>query len=757
MDIGYGLPPGSTVVSRKAWFADDAGVRSVFVGRTLVFEYGLADRASHRYVAAMLARSKYATQAQVGQAFGMDRRSVNRLCQLFDRSGIAGFVRKPRSDKTPGPVCAKICRLRKEGKRVAEIAGRTGVSKRTVRTLLEERGYDSHDRAAVQMAFPDGAVGSMAPGEQQGVSAETGQRDGEEPEEAEDDGIAIEEESTAPVAGTGGGIGETDEAGSRAAQGVEAPVVLRSSEEVSGAGVLLALAGSKDVLESARCVYGNLQRGTYGLRSLVLGLLVMALLRVKSVESLKGKDPKELGRVLGQERIFEVKTLRRKLAEVGEMGKATQWHREIARRWVQDDEESVATLYVDGHTRAYYGKHPIAKGWCSRRRLCQQGTSDAWVNDRQGKPILRVSQDGHPALSAVLPGILADVRELVGEQECTAVFDRGGWSGESLRKVRAAGFHFITYRKQEGEPLPESAFEECVVGEGGRAETCRLAQRRAQLYGYGEVREVVKLCPTGKQICILTSRTEDSAGVIAAEIGGRWQQENFFKYMRAEYNLDGLVDYSSEEVDDREIPNPERVRLRGEIRAMQGALKRLHGDYAKLALNGPGSGRGKGPERMEDLRAQIRVEEAKLTALKAAMKALPKAVALSQSAREGEKKLSVERKLFVDIIKMAAYRADCALVSRAAEHLRRNLDEGHAFVKTVMSHPARLYVAGECVHVAFAPMSAPRFTRALQGLCDDVNSTAPTYPDTRYRLHFTVAPLSETQKGHLPTGPCQEF
>jgi hypothetical protein len=94
------------------------------------------------------------------------------------------------------------------------------------------------------------------------------------------------------------------------------------------AGGHLALErGSKE----ARAVYGRLKNGWYGLRSLLRTLVAMALLRIKRPEQLKHHGPAELGRVLGMPRAAEVKTVRRKLFEISLLGKAAQWHRELAR------------------------------------------------------------------------------------------------------------------------------------------------------------------------------------------------------------------------------------------------------------------------------------------------------------------------------------------------------------------------------------------------------------------------------------------
>jgi hypothetical protein len=46
----------------------------------------------------------------------------------------------------------------------------------------------------------------------------------------------------------------------------------------------------------------------------------------------------------------------------------------------------------------------------------------------------------------------------------------------------------------------------------------------------------------------------------------RWSQENFFRYMRKHYNLDGLADYSTEEISDTtKLVNPEYRAIDGKV------------------------------------------------------------------------------------------------------------------------------------------------------------------------------------------------
>ena len=68
------------------------------------------------------------------------------------------------------------------------------------------------------------------------------------------------------------------------------------------------------VFEVAREVYGSIGPAFYGLRTTLVAVLLMALLRIKRPEALKEHLPDDLGRLLGLDRAPEVKTLRRKLS-----------------------------------------------------------------------------------------------------------------------------------------------------------------------------------------------------------------------------------------------------------------------------------------------------------------------------------------------------------------------------------------------------------------------------------------------------------
>jgi prepilin-type processing-associated H-X9-DG protein len=102
---------------------------------------------------------------------------------------------------------------------------------------------------------------------------------------------------------------------------------------------------------------------------------------------------------------------------------------ELARVRVDRRGQLMGFLYVDGHVRAYHGQRAISSdAYVARRHLAMPASTDYWINDRSGDPLLVVTGEVDAALTKALPRLLREVRDVVGERRVTIVFDRGGWS-----------------------------------------------------------------------------------------------------------------------------------------------------------------------------------------------------------------------------------------------------------------------------------------------------------------------------------------
>jgi hypothetical protein len=94
-----------------------------------------------------------------------------------------------------------------------------------------------------------------------------------------------------------------------------APVEFQPARDVPQGGVLLAVPAllATGLLRHTQAIY-QLPQGFYGIESIFLLLALMALARLRSIEQLRYVAPGEWGKLLGLDRIPEVRTLRAKLA-----------------------------------------------------------------------------------------------------------------------------------------------------------------------------------------------------------------------------------------------------------------------------------------------------------------------------------------------------------------------------------------------------------------------------------------------------------
>jgi prepilin-type processing-associated H-X9-DG protein len=259
-----------------------------------------------------------------------------------------------------------------------------------------------------------------------------------------------------------------------------------------------------------------------------------------------------------------VKTLRRRLTRLAAHHCAEQLGAELARLRVDQRGHLMGFLYVDGHVRAYHGQRAISsKAYVARRHLAMPASTDYWLNDRSGDPLLVITGEVNAALTKALPRLLREVRDLVGERRVTVVFDRGGWSPKLFDTMIKDGFDLLTYRKGRCRRINERRFIRRRAELDGRWVDYLLHDQPVGfMKGKLRLRQVTRLCDDGHQTQVITSRWDLRDIEIAYRMFERWRQENFFKYMREEFLLDALIDYQIEpENPTRTIPNPERRAL----------------------------------------------------------------------------------------------------------------------------------------------------------------------------------------------------
>src|ERR1700674_1216042 len=85
-------------------------------------------------------------------------------------------------------------------------------------------------------------------------------------------------------------------------------------------------------------------------------------------------------------------------------------------------------------------------------------STDYWINDRSGDPLLVITGEIDAALTRALPRLLREVRGVVREPRVTLVFARGGWSPKLFATMIRDGFDVLTYRKGRCRRINERRF-----------------------------------------------------------------------------------------------------------------------------------------------------------------------------------------------------------------------------------------------------------------------------------------------------------
>ena len=755
---------GFVIINARCRIETRDGRRVVTASGLPLAHYAVGDHMAEAYARVSLVNQGWARQRDVARAFGCSVRTIHRDQRRFEERGLAALGRPPGypkdRDRLKSGHKGKLNAWKAEGISNREIARRLGVSENAVRKQARRLGWPPRHSEQLELEI-EGAHPNLSASATVEKATQTELLGNMQVTEAEDahpnlsafSSDDAEDERLPLSLDTDPTDRSVDRLLARLGLLNDAAPRFSSGTQLAGAGVLLALPALVDsaVFDVAREIYGSIAPAFYGLRTTLVTLLLMALLRIKRPEGLKEHSPQQLGRIFGLDRAPEVKTLRRKLTRLAAYRRAADFGRALAEQRVATRGHAMGFLYVDGHVRVYHGQRELPKTHVARMRISMPATTDYWVNDAEGEPLFVVPTEGNKGLARMLPLILEEVRTLVGERRVTVVFDRGGWSPKLFVKLLAAGFDILTYRKSPYPRVPSSAFRQ----RWGIVDGCKVSYRLADqgvYLAYGptkrrrrlHLRQVTRLTNDGHQTPIITSRTDLRAIEVAHRMFERWRQENFFKYLREEFALDALVDYGMESADPtRSVPNPQRKKLDAELRQANAALDQLQAELGLEVL-----------VNQEDIRRTMRgfkianaaLSKKLLSALERVINLekrrarVPARVPVKEVVTSDVVKLTVERKHLTDIIKMVAYQAEGDLLRLLIPHYRRAEDEGRTLVQSALMASGDIEVTDTELCIALEPLSSPHKARALAAMCDDLNATNTQFPGTKLRMQFSVKP-----------------
>ncbi len=549
-----------------------------------------------------------------------------------------------------------------------------------------------------------------------------------------------------------------------------APTRFETCRDVSFGGVLCALPAlvANGLFRHIHDCLAKL-RGYYSTLQIIVLLAHMALCRIKTVEQLQYRPPGELGKLMGLDRVPEVRCLRRKLAALSLDEGPKKWAGLLSQDWLQAAPELAGVLYVDGHVRLYHGSQTaLPKRYVARQRLCLRGTTDYWVNDVLGQPFFAVDRPiDHGLLEAlrsdIVPRLLKDVPGQPTEEELGAdryrarfviLFDREGYSPEFFKEMwQTHRIACITYHKYPRDDWPIEEFAEVETTlPGGEAISVKLAERGSWIGNRKSglwVREVRKLTTSGHQVSLISTAFGESALQDSVQLFSRWSQENFFRYMMEHFAIDLLQEYRTEEIPEtkRPVVNPRWRELDRQKRSLKSQLTHRQARFAALTLHPQSdeSARAKWEKQKAELVEAIERLEHDLTDINSQLSKTPSHLQWDQLP-EAEKfqRLAPSRKQLIDTVRMIAYRAETAMACIVRQSLART-DDARSLLRDLFGSEADLLpdLEQRVLRVQVHPMSNPRANRAIVHLLEQLNAAEFTYPGTELRLVYSIAGEAE--------------
>ena len=510
-------------------------------------------------------------------------------------------------------------------------------------------------------------------------------------------------------------------------------------------------------LLSYNTYYDERRMGYYNYDIIIMMISFMYLCRIKTPEQLKHHSPGELGKLLGLDRVPEAKCLRAIFKELTGQEKAGQWNAYLAQDWIAAEEP--ALYYIDGHVQVYHGHLAnLGKKHVSRQRLCLPGMMEFWVNNTDGLPYFFITGQVNEKLQQVIEEqIVPSLNEMPYIREgsnnrgpmvpsYTLVFDREAYSPVFFQFLwdhhRVA---VITYRKNVKDLWEEADFVDLPVETQWGTVVMPLCEKTVTLNGV-KLREVRKLSDDGHQTSIITTNPILSTVLIALYMFARWSQENFFRYMRQEYDLDRITQYGVDELDKSIlVVNLEYNNINYKLKKNREKISRRQASLFALKEENTNTGLDqtrkymvpqlKLSEEIQSLKnqEQVLLEKRKQQPYKITVGQMPQALRYN--------KLKTESKHLQNIIKMICYRAETAFANMLATEYKKKTNEIRALVKSILLSKADImpnYKKNTLTIILYS-LATPRDNLAMEKMCCILNDTETVFPGSDLKLVFEMA------------------
>ena len=301
----------------------------------------------------------------------------------------------------------------------------------------------------------------------------------------------------------------------------------------------------------------------------------------------------------------------------------------------------------------------------------------------------------------------------------------------------------ITYRKNVTSVWDDTEFEDVTVCIEGNTTTMKLAEKEVEI-NHVRFREVRKLSDDGHQTSVITTNRKLSIAMIAYYMFSRWCQENFFRYMRQNYDFDKMLQYTVEQLDGNILVNhPTYSKIIRQIGKTREKIARREAKLYRLIEKEIAQDLQKEQKKNQahqqllqseieqlQLEAEQLIQERKKYPAKVKIKDMPGHIRYNQ--------LCGESKHFQNIIKIICFRSETAFANLLTPHYKRASDEIREFVKTIIKTPINLHpdYDNNRLIVTLYSLSTPRQNYAVNEILDILNASETKFPGTELTVFY---------------------
>ncbi len=674
----------------------------ISAGPALLFDYAAGDTMM-RDIAITVLRGLGFTGRRVAAVLGLSESYVATRHNIAARGGTAALAggRRGRPRKLPEGDWADADAWRGQGLSDSEIGRRLGVAQSTVSRRLGPRLRP--------------AAGGPAAGPAAALRQDELPDPDREPEPAAPGPVPV----PVPLA-----------SGHRITDGVLASryagaMLLHAFGSQADAGAVLSAAASGGQADDGR---------RFGDVALLSATSICFALGAATIEQVKHLTAACAGPLAGLAVLPGQRTLRPRLAAIADRCDPAELQAMFAAAMLAAEPCASGVYYVDDHFVPYTGAKPVPMGWNNKRGRAEKGRADTHVTAHDGRAVCFVT--GEPSgLTVTLPRALAELKKAAGPgAKIMLGFDRGGAYPQVFRHCREEEVHWVTYRRA---PLavPAGLPVLTTITAGGKARQVAWAEETVQIKDYGQARQITLFEHGRVALQILTSDFDACPAEILSWLKSRWREENFLKYASQNYGIDAICDYiAAIEASTKVIDNPPRKTANAAVRQAGKALTAAREDLAAMlrdpAIPAPAKNTRLIPAAQKNITRAERVLAAAGTARDKIPAKLPANV-IDPDARRAL--LRAGRRSLQMALRLLARNAEHWLSNHLNAYLRDD-DEYRAITRETIIRglAGTITYTPAAITVTLDQPGAPRVTRALRLLLDEISHTPPNMPgDTR--------------------------